>query len=128
MAPNLTPDEVRQLSRLLGKLSEHCHDASRVNGFWQSPDMGVGCDKHEVGCKIALIAGEAMELLEAWRLQDPTGPCAKDPRLSHVSEELADVVIRSLDLAAFMQIDLAYAIAVKLEHNSTRPYKHSKRF
>ena len=126
MAPNLTPDEVRQLSRLLGKLGDHCHDASRLNGFWQSTDADV--DTHEVGCKIALIAGEALELLEAWRLQDPHAPCAKDPRLTHISEEIADVIIRCMDLAAFFRIDLAYAIAVKLEHNSTRPYKHSKRF
>lgn len=128
MAPNLTPDEVRLLSKLLGKLSEHCHDASRVNGFWESSNALDPTATLEVAAKVALIAGEAMELLEAWRLATPFDPCKKDPRLSHVSEEMADVAIRLLDLAAFFRLDLAYAIDVKLQHNATRPYKHSKRF
>lgn len=42
--------------------------------------------------------------------------------------ELADVVIRSLDLADEEGLDLAGMIFLKLAYNATRPYKHGKKF
>lgn len=42
--------------------------------------------------------------------------------------ELADVVIRSLDLADEEGLDLAGMIFLKLAYNATRPHKHGKKF
>jgi hypothetical protein len=38
--------------------------------------------------------------------------------------ELADIIIRTLDLAAFLGIDMDKAIVEKLTYNATRPHKH----
>ena len=45
-----------------------------------------------------------------------------------VPSELADVVIRSFDLADEAGIDLGGMIAEKLRYNATRPFKHGKKF
>lgn len=120
--------EFAALSSLLGTLGEECHGRSRMNGFWESQDYSEPGATLEVAAKIALISGEAHELLEAWREPDPFAPCAKDDRLSMVAEEMADVLIRLLDLAHFLDVDLAHATRIKLGVNAGRVYKHGKRF
>ena len=44
-----------------------------------------------------------------------------------VPSELADVIIRTVDLAHENGIDLAAAIAEKLEYNASRPHMHGKK-
>jgi NTP pyrophosphatase (non-canonical NTP hydrolase) len=125
--------EFDALGTLLAKLAEECHRRSRGNGFWEShPEAALDPDDklamYEVATKIGLIGDEQSELLEAWRLADPFGPCPKDERLTHMDEEAADVAIRLLDLCAMLGIDLGRAIKIKMAHNATRPYTLSKRF
>ena len=43
-----------------------------------------------------------------------------------LDEELADIVIRVFDLAAFMGIPIGDAIMAKMEKNKGRPYMHGK--
>jgi NTP pyrophosphatase (non-canonical NTP hydrolase) len=47
---------------------------------------------------------------------------------SRISEELADVIIRVLDLAESLGYDMQDAIERKCQYNRTRPYKHGKTF
>ena len=49
-----------------------------------------------------------------------------DP-LSCAEEELADIVIRVLDVSRRLGIDIMRAIAVKHTYNVTRPFRHGKR-
>ena len=67
--------------------------------------------------KLVLIHSEVSEAMEAARKN------LKDDKLPHrsgVEVELADAVIRILDLAGALQLDLAGAIQEKLMYNSTR--------
>lgn len=43
-------------------------------------------------------------------------------------DELADIVIRVLDLAAYKGIDIETHIKAKLRYNKTRPHKHGKAY
>ena len=43
-------------------------------------------------------------------------------------DEIADVIIRCLDLTAAMGIDIEAHIAAKMRYNSMRPHKHGKKF
>jgi NTP pyrophosphatase (non-canonical NTP hydrolase) len=43
-----------------------------------------------------------------------------------MEDELADAVIRLLDLSAYFDIDLHTHIMLKMKYNSLRPYKHGK--
>ena len=60
-----------------------------------------------------------------WAIEDGsitwTGVAAKPEGLA---SELADVVIRALDLAALLDIDLPSVIDLKLAYNRTRGHKH----
>jgi hypothetical protein len=45
-----------------------------------------------------------------------------------VEEEVADAVIRLLDLAGVYGIDLDWHVAAKMAYNKTRPPKHGKKY
>jgi len=70
--------------------------------------------------QIALIMSECAEAIECVR-SPPTKTAGKPEGLDI---ELADVIIRTLDLAASLGLNMEDAITVKHEYNKTRPYKH----
>lgn len=75
---------------------------------------------------------EVSELHTAWREGNLHNACDKAekmralnlPVLSCAEEELADIIIRALDTAERLGLDMEYAIAVKHTFNTTRPRKH----
>lgn len=73
-----------------------------------------------------LIHGEVAEITEALRMGNPDD--AKCPGHSEAEVEVADVIIRIMDLANRMNWDITSAIFSKMEYNKTRPYKHGKIF
>ena len=94
------------------------HDNARAHGWWD--------ESREDGTLIALIMSEAAEALEALRKGNP--PDDKIPAYSGAEAELADVVIRIMDLAAGRGWDIAAAICAKIRHNATRERLHGKEF
>jgi NTP pyrophosphatase (non-canonical NTP hydrolase) len=125
-------------------LQEESHGNSVAKGFYDGVDLLN--DKEAIGNKLMLIVGEASEAHEEIR-------AGIDPKLTYyptknleptptermfaqkgphkpegVPSELADIVIRVLDLAGALEIDLADAIKEKAAYNSTRGYKHGKAF
>lgn len=67
---------------------------------------------------LALIHSEVSEALEADRKDD----------MNEYSEELADIVIRILDHAETLNIDLEYEVKRKMSINQDREYKHGKEY
>ena len=113
------------------ELSAVIHHANKEKGFWPTEGRNTG----EVIC---LIHSECSELLEAERKGNGDKPCDKPITMTGIDgverpmtnreEEIADIVIRSLDLAGHHRIDIHQAIIKKLEYNATRPAKHGKKF
>jgi len=98
----------------LNYLSGMCHGIAKANGWYENqrnaPEL------------LALIHSEVSECLEAYRDGDQMSGKVKGYRETTV--ELADVIIRVLDMAAFYGMDIGGAVMAKVRYNQTRPHRH----
>ena len=94
------------------------HNEAAKHGFWDSP--------RNDGEMIALMHSELSESLEALRHGNPMDEHC--PEFLNSTIELADCIIRIMDMAEGRGMPLAEAILAKMEFNATRPYKHGKKF
>ena len=101
----------------ISELTNLIHTNAIEKGFWQKPETEREKILHEATA-ISLIGSEVMEALEAHRCGDVVNLC----------EELADVVIRTLDLCCHMNINIETEIIAKMEKNRNRPPMHGKRY
>ena len=95
----------------------HVHHTAVSKGWWES-------DRNDAEC-IALIHSEVSEALEGLRKPKPDEHC---PEFRSVEVELADAIIRIMDLAGARGWDVAGALVAKAAFNETRPHKHGKKF
>lgn len=109
----------------LNLLAARIHDWRERKGF----DTG----DQNIPEKLMLMVTELAEVMEDYRKPGllaneiyyepkPDGsmkPCG-------VPVELADCIIRILDLSSALNTDIAYALALKMDYNETRPHKHGK--
>jgi NTP pyrophosphatase (non-canonical NTP hydrolase) len=102
----------------LWELGRKCFLNSYDHGFWKVKENGkIG---RNFGEAIALIHSELSECLESYRKQDNVGDMDK------IAVEMADVIIRLLDLAYGTGHEVHKAMYKKMNYNKTRPHKHGK--
>jgi NTP pyrophosphatase (non-canonical NTP hydrolase) len=90
------------------------HEGARSRGWHDTP--------MDDGTRIALMHSELSEALEGLRAGDP--PSDKIPEYTQAEEELADVIIRIMDMAGMKGWRIAEAVAAKMEFNARRTYRH----
>lgn len=107
-------DMTSDFVKIWRQIAETVYQNNVEKGWWNT----VGND----GEKIALIHSELSGALEGLRHGNP--PDDKIPQYSAAEAELADAVIRCMDLAHARGWRLPEAILDKIVYNMTRPHKH----
>jgi NTP pyrophosphatase (non-canonical NTP hydrolase) len=104
----------------LDALAAILHETAKEKGFWEPP---YSYDK--IGSKLALVHSEVTEVLEAIR---------KNKGSEEIVEEIADVLIRTLDIYAALrnkdevQHSLDEILEAKINKNKERPKLHGNLF
>lgn len=102
----------------IAEWQESVHALARMKGWYD------GSAELNIPEKLALIHAEISEALEDYRNGAMETTVDADGKPSGFPTELADVVIRALDLAEALGIKLESAIIAKHNYNATRPYRH----
>jgi len=114
----------------LNELALDIHENAKNKGFWTNNNIAE---------KLMLIVTEVAEACEADRKnrhanydnqhikQDWEKIFEVDIK-DTFEDELADAIIRILDLSAKLNIDIDYHVKAKMRYNTTRPYKHGKEY
>lgn len=84
-----------------------------------------GINEHVV-TKLALISSEVSEAIEEIRSGHALAAMyhSEDGKPEGLPVELADIILRTLDLASMLYIDIDAAIREKLAYNATRGHRH----
>lgn len=118
-------EEASSFQLAIDRLAKDIYENAKAHGFYDG--------EVDVPLKLALIHSEVTEALEAFREGDVglryAGTMGKYLKPEGFGSELADIVIRTIDLAHAVGIDsIGHIIQVKHEFNKTRSYKHGKKF
>lgn len=141
------PDSVRPFDGMLanvhGEVSEaleEWRDGRRVDEtYWSIRE--TGSEEYELSDALQMIEGRLHirnydyefrgndNSVKPWLLMTPELLRTMPNMIRHlkpegIPSELADIIIRVLDICAANGIDIAAAIADKMAFNETRPYRH----
>jgi hypothetical protein len=123
--------------RSLDELAATIYQLNKAKGFYDEPT--------EIGTRLALIHSEVSEALESDRAHKYADKNSALTALELESDaefqvffqgnvkdtfqdEIADAIIRLLDLSGYLKLDIESHVYAKLRFNSLRPYKHGKSY
>jgi len=114
--------------RTLGKdLAQEIHENALAKGFWKDSDNRER-DEELLAIKLASVHSEVSEALEVLRERVDNYGREDNVNTNDFGDELADIVIRVLDIGAWTGINVMERVINKHARNVGRPVLHGKRF
>lgn len=101
---------------MLNQLGQEAYKNAVEHGFYENPPS--------VAERLCLIHSEVSEALEDVREGKMELTFESNGKPVGFPSELADALIRIVDLATYLSIDLDEAVKVKMAYNKTRSYRH----
>lgn len=102
----------------------HIHEG-QLRAFRIASEHGFHENPRSVGDALMLIVTEAAEAMEDVRLgRMATVLRERDGKPEGLPSELADIVIRVMDLSEELGIDLEREVAAKMAYNESRSFRH----
>jgi NTP pyrophosphatase (non-canonical NTP hydrolase) len=119
--------------KTLNQLRDEIHENAKNKGFWDQP--------RETGTLLMLCVSELAEAMEADRKNRYSGKIVEEFEIGEdfcyefescikdtFEDELADNIIRILDLCGAHGIDIEKNIELKMKYNQTREKMHGKKY
>lgn len=116
MFKEVLPDRVTSDRGMLHTLAAEVRACNRTNG-WYDKERGFEAD-------IALLHSEISEAFEAYRERGFDSWEKADGKPMGVASELADELVRLLDTADRLKVDLFAEYRRKMDYNWNRGYRH----
>jgi NTP pyrophosphatase (non-canonical NTP hydrolase) len=102
------------------EIQDSVHALAFEKGWWDSP--------RSIGECLMLVNCELAEAMEEYRVHGTGKPVYKvNDKPEGFAVEIADAIIRLLDLAGYYGLDIQSAIQEKHKYNMTRPYRHGNK-
>lgn len=105
----------------LNELRDAVHALARDKGWWDGENP---TSAQAIGAKLALVHSEVSEALECVRWGAPYVARVENGKPEGLPIELADALIRILDMCGALGIDIAEAVRTKHEYNAQRAFRH----
>ena len=110
----------------ISEWQKYVHKTARDKGWWAPyiiHDGSVAITVDQTLAKLALVTSEVSEVVEAVREGQPHIDIVGG-KPEGIGPELADVVIRVMDLCEALGIDLEECLTMKATYNTGRSHRH----
>jgi len=127
----------------LNTLAQQCHQTAKDKGFWDNENS-----RRSIGELLMLVTSELAEALEADRKGRYCAYIREEEKramevidgqeqyaaqfITHIKDtfedEIADAIIRLLDLCAHCNIDIDFHVRAKMRYNQGRERLHGKKY
>lgn len=123
---SINPMTARDIKLGIDCLAEYIHACAVKKGWWKG-----GVEKRNKGELLALVHSEISEAMEGLRspLNHDIKACYYDlqNKPCGFGIELADAIIRILDICVAYEIPISNLLFTKINYNTKRPYRHGNK-